>query len=564
MSLAKMYARSMPLLASIKSFRAKSSCCKLAITSSSSRALSILCRGEKINRQELFKYTNGRFLSREKELCDQRYLEFDLDQLCAVAASVGSSKSPICTIEKMEGGFSKALLMSKEDGSEVVAKLPFSIAGPSKYLTAPEAAILQYLHDHTKIPVPKLLAWNADSSNPVGAEYIIMEKAVGCQLMRKWGEMIDLSHLEFIKNLCKVEADLAAIEIPASGSLYLRESMGPGDKCIPLSLEMDPLAKFCIGPSCERSWFGKDEVESAQGRFDRGPWPTLPAFGVALAEREIARIEHNPKVVSYGPPRGSTEEQLAVLRMAKEVFLKMNEKTLPGRFPRPTLWHTDLHMGNIYVSNEEPSQVVSLIDWQSIVISPLFLQVRFPEFIRIGDDYVLGNEIPTLPENFNEMDDDDQAITFYKHSQTMLGKTNEAASGLKNKNIFKSLRLPPLFRQLFLRCGEAWEEGVVPLRACLIAIADTWEEAGFLGHCPCNFSEDDIQRYQQEFEEYRDHHKIYEIAREYLGTDAEDWIAPDDDFEEKQQRNKELLKICIDHCVEYGKSAEEMRRLWPY
>jgi hypothetical protein len=69
-------------------------------------------------------------LVREKQSCDQRYLKFDLDQLCAVAASAGSTKSPIRTIEKMEGGFSKALLRSKEDGTEVVAILPFSIAGP--------------------------------------------------------------------------------------------------------------------------------------------------------------------------------------------------------------------------------------------------------------------------------------------------------------------------------------------------------------------------------------------------------------------------------------------------
>ncbi|KAL5427990.1 hypothetical protein PMIN04_000937 [Paraphaeosphaeria minitans] len=184
-----------------------------------------------------------------------------------------------------------------------------------------------------------------------------MEKAVGCQLVKKWGEMEDLSYFEFIKNLCEIEADLAAITFPAHGSLYLR--------------------------------------------------PTLPAFGVALAEREIARIEQNPKVIPYGPPRGSIEEQLAALEIAKEVFLKMDAKTLPGRLPWLTVWHTDLHMGNIYVSDEEPTQIVSLIDWQSIMISPLFYQVRFPEFISIGEDYELRSEIPTLPENINEIDNDD-------------------------------------------------------------------------------------------------------------------------------------------------------------
>ncbi|KAH7088190.1 hypothetical protein FB567DRAFT_559894 [Paraphoma chrysanthemicola] len=395
----------------------------------------------------------------------------------------------------MEGGFSKALLMAKEDGTEVVAKLPFSIAGPPRYLTASEAAVLQFF------PVPKLLAWNADSSNPVGAEYIIMEKAVGCQLVKRWSEMEDLSHFEFIKNLCKVEADLATLAFPAHGSLYLRESMGAGDR-------YEPLAS-------ERSWFGKDEAESVQARFDRGPWPTLPAFGVALAEREIARIEQNPKVMSHGPPRGSTEEQLAVLRIARE-----------------------------------PTQITSLIDWQSIVVQPMFLQVRFPEFTSIGEDYELGSKVPTLPENIEEMDDDDQAITRFEHKQTMMGKAYEAASGFKIKNIFKSL--------------QAWDEGIVPLRICLIAIADVWHEAGFSGDCPCSFTKNEIEKYQQEFQDYRNHHKILELAREYLGADADGWIAHDDDFKEKQQQNKELLEFCIAHCAKYGKSADEGRKIWPF
>jgi hypothetical protein len=155
-------------------------------------------------------------------------------------------------------------------------------------------------------------------------------------------------------------------------------------------------------------------------------------------------------------------------------------------------------MGNIYVSDEEPTEIVSLIDWQSVVVSPLFYQVRFPEFISIGEDYELGCEIPTPPENIDEMDEADQAITRFKHKQTMMGKTCEAASGFKNKNVFKSLRLPPLYRQLFLRTGEAWEEGTVPLRACLIALADVWHEAGFSGACPCNFSTDEIEKHQQD------------------------------------------------------------------
>lgn len=44
----------------------------------------------------------------------------------------------------MEGGFSKALLLQKEDGSELIAKIPCPNAGPSSYVTASEAAVMEY------------------------------------------------------------------------------------------------------------------------------------------------------------------------------------------------------------------------------------------------------------------------------------------------------------------------------------------------------------------------------------------------------------------------------------
>ena len=109
-----------------------------------SRALSITCRGKSISRDELFTYTNGRFLVNEAKACNRRFVRFNVDQLCSVAASVGGPLSPIQAIEKLEGGFSKALLMRKEDGQEVIAKLPFPIAGPTKYTTASEVAVLHY------------------------------------------------------------------------------------------------------------------------------------------------------------------------------------------------------------------------------------------------------------------------------------------------------------------------------------------------------------------------------------------------------------------------------------
>jgi len=115
------------------------------------KPLSITSRGKSITREELFKYTNGRFLANEAEACNRRYVRFDIDQLCAVAAAAGESSSPITAIDKMEGGFSRALIMQKKDGSEVVAKIPFPIAGPTKYTTASEVAVLKFSKTATPI-----------------------------------------------------------------------------------------------------------------------------------------------------------------------------------------------------------------------------------------------------------------------------------------------------------------------------------------------------------------------------------------------------------------------------
>jgi hypothetical protein len=108
------------------------------------RALSFSNRGKPISREDLFSYTNGRFLANEAKACNRRYTRFDIDRLCAVAAAAGGTFSPIKAINKMEGGFCKALIMQKEDGSEVVAKIPFTIAGPPKYTTASEVAVLEF------------------------------------------------------------------------------------------------------------------------------------------------------------------------------------------------------------------------------------------------------------------------------------------------------------------------------------------------------------------------------------------------------------------------------------
>ncbi|KAF2470775.1 uncharacterized protein BDR25DRAFT_334347 [Lindgomyces ingoldianus] len=387
-------------------------------------------------------YTNGHILVNENN------------------ASAGGQHSPVHAIEKMEGGFSKALLLRKEDGSEIIAKIPFSIARLPKYTTASEVAVLQY-------------------------QYIIMEKAAGIQLFKTWGAMSEYDQFCLVKQLTKLEGELAALRFPASGSLYLCESMADDDIYVALDPGMEPSGQFCIGPSCERGWYAQSKTTSSHSPFNRGPWSNLSSFGIALVERETARIEQNPTSATPDPPRGSFSQQIAVLKMANDVI--------------------------IYVPNEDPTQITSLIDWQSIVVSPLFLQARFPEFLSVDEDYALGSELPGLPQNYNQMDADDKEIAEFKLREAKLAKAYELST----------LFIPSFLRELFIRCGEASEGGVIPLRACIIQLSEVWNDVGFTGKCPFSFSEDDMQKHDLQFEEYRDLHRVQEIARKHLDTDSE-------------------------------------------
>jgi hypothetical protein len=294
--------------------------------------------------------------------------------------------------------------------------------------------------------------------------------------------------------------------------------------------------------------------------------PNLSSFGVALAEREKALIEQPRTTTNYDPPRGSLGEQAAVLEMAKNLMSRLDEPTLfLNKISEPVLWHTDLHMGNVYVSVTDPTRILSIIDWQSIVVSPLFIQARFPEFLPVDQDYTFGTTgLPKLPEIYHEMDAEDKEYAEYKLKGARLAKVYEMSSGSHNNQGYKALHIPSFLRELFVRCGEVSEEGEAPLRACLIEWFNAWNELGFVEKCPISFSESELQRHEQQFGQYRNFHEIHELARKLLGTDFEGWITPQVDFATKQQQNQELLKEVMRRSIQYNLSPEEVRRLWPY
>lgn len=92
--------------------------------------------------------------------------------------------------------------------------------------------------------------------------------------------MSDWDQFCVVKKLTKLEGELAEIRFPASGSLYLCESMADDDVCIALDRTIDPSGQFCVGPSCERGWYAQGKKMSLHCHLDKGPceWDLVMRF----------------------------------------------------------------------------------------------------------------------------------------------------------------------------------------------------------------------------------------------------------------------------------------------
>ncbi|RJE23926.1 Phosphotransferase enzyme family [Aspergillus sclerotialis] len=409
------------------------------------------------------------------------------------------------------------------------------------------------------MPVPKVFAWSADSTNPVGAEYIVMERIPGIQIFKKWDEMGESNRISLIKRITQWERELSEIQFPASGSLYYKSSLKDEER-IPLDPVVDPEGAFCAGPSCDLAWSVKRDHPSIYC----GPWKTISEMGISLVERSLSNSMDHPNPKLPASLNGPAEERSAILKMAKETIpaVANNPKLLEQS--QPTLWHTDLHMGNIFVAEVDPGEVTGFIDWQHCSISRLFLQARWPVFVSLPEDYQKGLVMPQLPPDFEDMDDEEKEIALYNKAKATWTKAYEVATFLNNKKAWKAMQVPLLFKDIFRRCGETWDEGILPLREVLIELFLSQADLGFRERAlSLNFTEEQIAQYAKEFEIYEEWHGLHKFVKEMLDTDNDGWISSNRDLNEVRTRNKMLFDYYISK-PGISKRSDEIQRMWPF
>ncbi|KAJ9332199.1 hypothetical protein DTO027B5_6006 [Paecilomyces variotii] len=468
-----------------------------------------------ITLDELFKHTSGRWLVNEECQIAQHYVQFDIEKLCRLAASLFSNQTKCARVTKIEGNYNIALLITMDDGNEVIAKIPCPNAGLPFYRTASEVATLEFLQSLTTIRVPKVLAWSSRSDNPIGVEYIIMEKIPGIPLTERWETMNLLECYKIIDQIVDMEKELKSLKYPAYGSIYLRDDVSNEFQGCPFPSVQDPAQLFCVGPSCNGISLLKNVDKSAT---DAGPWLSFDDYTCSIPQCELDFIAKSP--------------------------LKCNVIFISS------------------MSLNDATAIQGIVDWQSSKITPLFVQAHFPDFVIPPKDYILGPGIPTLPEDFDKLSSEQQEQAVRNNRLATLSKYYEMVTLIRNKSVHDALVLDRRLSELFT-CCELFPDGtLVPLRNCLIRISQDWAHLGLPGQCPFGFTKEELERHGDHVRQYEDKLYLWELVTEQLRTDNTGWV-PMERWEATQQVNKYLYDMFIDTMSE-EMSPEAAAKKWPF
>jgi aminoglycoside phosphotransferase (APT) family kinase protein len=138
---------------------------------------------------------------------------------------VGRSSDDVQSINKLaEGGFNRTLELTMKDGFQLLARLPCPSTQPKRLAIASEVATMTLVRSHG-IPVPVTYGYSININNPVGAEYILMEKAKGKSLGDVWFTLSQKDRIKVLSGIVDHEAKLLSLSFPAFGSLYLEKDL---------------------------------------------------------------------------------------------------------------------------------------------------------------------------------------------------------------------------------------------------------------------------------------------------------------------------------------------------
>ncbi|KAK2789274.1 hypothetical protein FQN51_002723 [Onygenales sp. PD_10] len=498
-----------------------------------------------------FDYTSGRWLRLDDEQRKARRVKFNIHQLLKRVLSLSPSAVSIKSCRKLEGGFSKVFVFTTNDGKQVVAKFPTSVAGPPEQVTDSEVATMTYLKSHTKIPIPAVLDWSDDPSNPIGSAYIIMEHADGISLDQAWPKMTVPQRIKCVGSITKQIVEMSKINFPAYGSLYFSDaSFLQHQSTYPVD------EKYSIGPSCGVIYWDRDIGHRKYYHYakpNRGPWRDISEYTSALIDAGLGRLPPSEQVAGkwQRPFQGSIDEHIQLLHSGSKVLQQLANNIHIQNNKAPTMFHSDLNKRNIFVSAQDPMVATGFIDWQLTRVEPAFYYAdQVPDFAALP----IASEETQAEDKLSEGSELD----------TLCSQAYAAGLGILSPRLNNARNVDETLLRPFRYCHRTWRDSIVPFTYELLELQKHWDTLGFQESCSLatDFMSSDRARVYREREEiFNDFLEIKKDLLEMVETDDDGWVFPEL-FKEKKTLNQSLYETIMSD-IEDENDWKDMESAWP-
>lgn len=260
-----------------------------------------------------------------------------------------------------QGAFNK--LYRVQYGKESLAmRISLPVDPSSK--TESEVATLHFMRENGNIPVPKVIAFNSSSSDPIGFEWILMDFMPGMPLEEGWRSISWSAKEAIVEQLAVYSASMYRRQFHAIGNIYPNPKRPD-----PRTLEIKRIVSM--------QFFWGDHISQA---VPRGPFKSSQDWIAARLSFDEADGE---KVLQHSRDEDDREDAESTLRIIKGL-----RNYLPEVFPakgieRTMFCHDDLSQHNILVDKD--GRLTAIVDWECISALPLWKACQYPAFLQGRD-----------------------------------------------------------------------------------------------------------------------------------------------------------------------------------
>jgi hypothetical protein len=292
-----------------------------------------------------------------------------------------------------------------------------------------------------------------------------------------------------------------------------------------------------------------------------------------LIDAGLSRIPKDNNAHGEPPYQGSVQEHFRLLEITKRVLRELVKSSVLDHVARPTLLHPDIHKRNIYVSEEDPSIVTMIIDWQSTSIEPAFVYANdTPDLVEDP-----AADVPMLQDLMNESGDTSHTVLFQtpdnieeqaaktRHEQDILicRKTFEVVLRAYMRVLHDARAMDQTLLRPIRYCDASWRDGAAALRQELIELSQRWSDLGLPGSCPYQPSSEELAAHTKRYEDFETAQQLELFLKRALDADSDGWV-PAEEWVAAKEANKKFYAEWVASVEENGGDEERARRLWPF